>query len=103
MARAGLGVAITGGMALIVIASAVIGIGYRRGRDGPPGNRIFRDGLRSGPALCLGTPAGAVGSSRAQAGKGSGVVNAYTFLGGDSGVAGGALALALGDSPACRR
>jgi MFS family permease len=36
--------------------------GCRRGRDGPPGDRSFRDGLRSGPALCLGTPAGAVGS-----------------------------------------
>jgi hypothetical protein len=34
--------------------------------------------------------------SPAQAGQGSGVVNACTFLGGSAGVAGGAIALALG-------
>jgi hypothetical protein len=34
--------------------------------------------------------------SPAQAGQGSGVVNACTFLGGSVGVAGGAIALALG-------
>jgi MFS family permease len=34
--------------------------GYRRGRDDPLGNRVFRDGRRSGPSLCLGTPTCAV-------------------------------------------
>jgi hypothetical protein len=38
--------------------------------------------------------------SRAQAGQGSGIVNACTFLGGSCGVAGGATALALGGFPA---
>ena len=46
--------------------------------------------------LCLGATAGAGGFSPAQTGQRSGVVNACTFLGGSAGVAGGAIAIALG-------
>jgi MFS family permease len=65
-ARVGLRNAVTGGMALIAIASAVIGVATAGSGmvllaiGCPPRNRVFRDGLRAGPALCLGTPAGAV-------------------------------------------
>ena len=46
--------------------------GHRGRRDGPPGDRVFRDGHRSGRALCLGTAAGAVGSFARASGVGFG-------------------------------
>ena len=69
-ARVGLRNAMMGGMALITIASVDHRRGHRRGRLGPAGNRVFRDGRRSGRALCLGAAAGIVGSFARASGTG---------------------------------
>src|SRR4029077_7434660 len=95
-ARVGLRNAMTGGMALIAIASAVIGMAIAG--SGMVllaiGFFVMGSGLALpyalAPRLALST------LSPAQAGQGSGVVNAGTFLGGSGGVAGGAIAFALG-------
>jgi MFS family permease len=95
-ARIGLGNAMTAGMALIVIASAVIGAAVTAG-----GFVLLMIGLlamgaglalpyASAPRLALSV------LSPAQVGQGSGIVNACTFLGGSGGVAVGAIALELG-------
>ena len=78
-ARVGLRNAMTGGMALIAVASAVIGMATVGG----------------GMVLALSA------LSRAQSGQVSGVVNACTFLGGSGGVAAGAIAFTLGGSSVC--
>jgi len=95
-ARIGLRDAITGGMALIAIASAVIGMAIAGG-----GMVLLAIGfLMMGAGLALPyalAPRLALSAlSSAQAGQGSGIVNACTFLAGSSGVAGGAIALSLG-------
>jgi MFS family permease len=95
-AGVGLRNAMTGGMALIAIASAVIGIAIAGGGMVllAIGFFVMGSGLALpyalAPRLALST------LSPAQAGQGSGVVNAGTFLGGSGGVAGGAIAFALG-------
>jgi MFS family permease len=99
-ARVGLRNAMTGGMVMVVIASAVIGVAV--GRDGifplAIGFLLMGAGLAvpyaSAPRLALSA------LSPVQAGQGSGIVNACTFLGGSAGVAGGAIALDLGGFPA---
>jgi MFS family permease len=99
-ARIGVRNAMTGGMALIVIASAILGVAVTGG--GPVllaiGFLLMGGGLAvpyaSAPRLALSA------LSPAQAGQGSGIVNASTFLGGSAGVAGGAIASALGGFPA---
>ena len=59
--------------------------------------RRRKSSLRSGPARCSSKAATALSAlSPAQAGQGSGVVNACTFLGGSGGVAAGAIAFTLG-------
>jgi hypothetical protein len=83
-------------MALIAIASALIGMATAGG-----GMVLLAIGffvMGSGLALpyALAPRLALSALPRAQAGKGSGVVNACTFLAGGSGVAVGALALALG-------
>jgi MFS family permease len=95
-ARVGVRNAMTGGMALIAIASALIGMATAGG-----GMVLLAIGffvMGSGLALpyALAPRLALSALPRAQAGKGSGVVNACTFLAGGSGVAVGALALALG-------
>jgi hypothetical protein len=85
-----------GGMALIAIASAVIGVAIAGG-----GMVLLAIGffvMGSGLALpyALAPRLALSALSPAQAGQGSGIVNACTFLGGSVGVAGGAIALALG-------
>ena len=96
VARVGLRNAMAGGMALIAIASAIIGVAIA---DGGMvllaiGFFVMGAGLAvpyaSAPRLALSA------LSPAQAGQGSGIVNACTFLGGSGGVAGGAIAFALG-------
>jgi MFS family permease len=96
VARVGLRNAMAGGMALIAIASAIIGVAIA---DGGMvllaiGFFVMGTGLAvpyaSAPRLALSA------LSPAQAGQGSGIVNACTFLGGSGGVAGGAIAFALG-------
>ena len=94
--RIGLRNAITGGMALIAIASAVIGMAMTKDGMTPMilGFFVMGAGLAVpyalAPRLALSTLA------PAQAGQGSGIVNACTFLGGSVGVAGGAIAFDLG-------
>jgi predicted MFS family arabinose efflux permease len=95
-ARVGLRNAMTGGMALITIASIVIGASVAEGSLVLLAIGLFVMGAglampyASAPRLALSA------LSPAQAGQGSGIVNACTFLGGSVGVAGGAIAFALG-------
>jgi MFS family permease len=95
-ARVGLRNAMTGGMALIAIASAIMGVAV----DGGGivllaiGFLVMGAGLAVPYALAPRLALAAL--SPAQAGQGSGIVNACTFLGGSVGVAGGATASALG-------
>ncbi len=95
-ARVGLRNAITAGMALIVIASAVIAAAVAMGDIVllVIGLLAMGAGLAlpyaSAPRLALSVLA------PAQAGQGSGIVNACTFLGGSGGVAIGAIAFASG-------
>src|SRR5919109_353541 len=95
-ARVGLRNAITGGMALIAIASAIIGVAINE--DSMVllaiGFLVMGFGLAVPYALAPRLALSVL--SPAQAGQGSGVVNACTFLGGSVGVAGGATAFALG-------
>ena len=95
-ARVGLRNAMTGGMGLIVIASAVIAAAVALGDI-----VVLVVGLLAmGAALALpyaSAPRLALSVlSPGQAGQGSGVVNASTFLGGSAGVALGAIAFAAG-------
>ena len=95
-ARVGLRNAMTGGMALIVIASAVIAAAVALGDI----VLLVVGLLAMGAALALpyaSAPRLALSVlSPGQAGQGSGVVNASTFLGGSAGVALGAIAFAAG-------
>lgn len=95
-ARIGLRAAMTGAMALIAIASVIVGLAVSGG--GPIllaiGLLLMGAGLAvpyaSAPRLALSALA------PTQRGQGSGIVNACTFLAGSCGVAGGAMAFALG-------
>ena len=95
-ARLGLRNALEVGMALITIASAFIGAAVAEGSLVllSIGFLVMGAGLAmpyaSAPRLALSA------LSPAQTGQGSGIVNACTFLGGSVGVAGGAIASALG-------
>ena len=99
-ARVGLRHAMTGGMALIAIASAVIGAAVAEG--GMVLRAIGFVGRGAGLAVpyALAPRLALSALAPAQAGQGSGIINACTFLGGSCGVAGGASALALGGFPA---
>jgi MFS family permease len=99
-ARVGLRHAMTGGMALIAIASAVIGAAVAE--DGMVLLAIGFFAMGAGLAVpyALAPRLALSALSPAQAGQGSGIINACTFLGGSCGVAGGASALALGGFPA---
>jgi MFS family permease len=99
-ARLGLRNAMTAGMALIAIASAVIGVAVAGGGIVllSVGFLLMGAGLAVPYALAPRLALSAL--SPAQAGQGSGIVNACTFLGGSVGVAGGATASALGGFPA---
>ena len=95
-ARLGLRNALTVGMALITIASAVIGVAVAEGSlvllsiGFLPMGAGLAVPYASAPRLALSA------LSQAQTGQGSGIVNACTFLGGSVGVAGGAIAFAVG-------
>jgi len=92
----GLRNAMTVGMALIVIASAIIGIAITQGLMAflLVGFLVMGAGLAVPYALAPRLALSAL--PPAQVGQGSGIVNACTFLGGSAGVAGGATAFALG-------
>jgi hypothetical protein len=87
-------------MALIAIASAIIGAATVEGGMVLPaiGFLVMGAGLAVPYALAPRLALSAL--APAQAGEGSGIINACTFLGGSCGVAGGATALALGGFPA---
>jgi MFS family permease len=95
-AKIGLRNAMTGGMALIVIGSAIIGAAVAAG-----GMILFAVGfslMGAGLAVpyALAPRLALSALSPAQTGQGSGIVNACTFLAGSAGVTGGAIAFALG-------
>ena len=94
-AQVGLRNALTGGMALIAIACVIIGVAIRGGGLVllAIGFVVMGTGLAVPYALAPRLALSAL--SPAQAGQGSGIVNACTFLGGSVGVAGGAAMLAL--------
>ncbi len=94
-ARVGLRNAMTGGMALIAVASAIIGAALAGGGMAllAAGFLVMGAGLAVPYALAPRLALSAL--APAQAGQGAGIVNACTFLGGSAGVAGGAAAFAL--------
>ena len=95
-ARVGLRNAMTGGMALIAIGSAIIAVAITAGGMVllAIGFVVIGAGLAVPYALAPRLALAAL--APAQVGQGSGMVNACTFLGGSAGVAGGATAFALG-------
>jgi predicted MFS family arabinose efflux permease len=95
-ARVGLRNAMTGGMALIAIASVIIGLGIAGGGMMLLAIGFFVMGTGLAVPYALAPRLALSALSPAQAGQGSGIVNACTFLGGSAGVAGGAAAFALG-------
>jgi MFS family permease len=99
-ARIGLANAVTGGMAAIAVGSAAIGAGVIGGSAGARalGLLVTGAGLALPYALASRLALSALPADRA--GQGSGIVSACTFLGGSSGIAAGATALAVGGFPA---
>jgi MFS family permease len=94
--RVGLRNAMTGGMTLIAIGSAIIGAAVAGGGMAilTIGFLVMGTGLAVPYALAPRLALSALSPS--QVGQGSGIVNACTFLGGSAGVAGGAAAHVLG-------
>src|SRR5216684_3146171 len=99
-ARVGLRNAMTGGMALIAIASAIIGAAIAGGGMVLLAIGLFVMGAGLAVPYALAPRLALTALAPTQAGQGSGSINACTFLGGSVGVAGGATALALGGFPA---
>jgi MFS family permease len=88
--------AITGGMALIAIACGVIGAAIAAGGVVLLAIGFFVMGIGLAVPYALALRLALSALSPAQAGQGSGIVNACTFLAGSAGVAGGATAFAFG-------
>jgi MFS family permease len=99
-ARLGLRNAMTGGMALIAIASAIIGAAVAEGGMLLLAIGFFVMGAALAVPYALAPRLALSALSPEHAGQGSGIINACTFLGGSCGVAGGATASALGGFPA---
>jgi hypothetical protein len=95
-ARVGLRNAMTGGMALIAIASAIIGLAVSGGGTILLAIGFLVMGVGLAVPYALAPRLALSVLSPSQVGQGSGIVNACTFLGGCIGVAGGATALASG-------
>jgi MFS family permease len=93
--RAGLRNAMTGGMALIAIGGGVVGVAISGGGMAVLAIGFFVMGIGLAVPYALAPRLALSALSPAQAGQGSGIVNACTFLGGSAGVAGGATAFAL--------
>jgi MFS family permease len=95
-ARVGLRNAMSGGMALVAIACVITGMAVAGGGMVLLliGFLVMGAGLAVPYALAPRLALSALPSE--QTGQGSGIVNACTFLGGSGGVAGGAIAFALG-------
>jgi len=94
-ARLGLRTAMMGGMALIVLASAIIAAAVSGGGMVVLGVGFFVMGAGLAVPYALAPRLALSALPPAQAGQGSGIVNACTFLGGSVGVAGGAIAFML--------
>ena len=94
--RVGARNAMTGGMALIAIASAIIGPAVADGGTIFLVMGFFVMGAGLAVPYALAPRLALSALPPLQAGQGSGIVNACTFLGGSAGVAGGATAFALG-------
>jgi MFS family permease len=99
-ARIGLRNAMGGGMALLAIASGILAAAVAEGAMLLLAIGFFVMGAGLAVPYALAPRLALSALSPAQAGQGSGIVNACTFLGGSCGVAGGATALALGGFPA---
>jgi predicted MFS family arabinose efflux permease len=95
-ARIGLRNAMTAGMALIAIASAVIGVAVVGEGMVPLAIGFFLMGSGLALPYALAPRLALSALSPPQAGQGSGIINACTFLGGSGGVAVGAIASTLG-------
>jgi MFS family permease len=95
-AQVGLRNAMTGGMTLIAIASAIIGLAIAGDEMVLLAIGFFVMGAGLAVPYALAPQLALSALPAAQAGQGSGIVNACTFLGGSAGIAGGAAALALG-------
>ena len=95
-ARIGLRNTMTGGMALVAVAAAVIGAAVAEGSMVLLTVGFLAMGAGLAVPYALAPRLALAALSPAQAGQGSGIVNACTFLGGSTGVAGGATAFALG-------
>jgi MFS family permease len=95
-ARVGLRNVMTGGMVLIAIASATIGVAVAGGGTALLAIGLFAMGAGLALPYALAPRLALSVLSRAQAGQGSGIVNACTFLAGSAGVASSAAAFALG-------
>ena len=94
--RVGTRDAMTGGMALVAIASGLIGVAVTGGGMVLLAIGFFLMGGGLAVPYALAPRLALAALSPAQAGQGSGIINACTFLGGSAGVAGGAAAFALG-------
>ena len=94
-ARMGLRNAMTGGMVLIVIASAILAAAIAGGGMVVLGIGFFVMGAGLAVPYGLAPRLALSVLPPSQAGQGSGIVNACTFLGGSVGVAGGAIAFML--------
>jgi len=88
--------AVTGGMTLIMIACGVIGAAIAGGGMVFLAIGFFVMGIGLAVPYALAPRLALSALSPAQAGQGSGIVNACTFLAGSAGVAGGATAFAFG-------
>jgi MFS family permease len=95
-ARIGLRNAMTGGMALVAIAGAILGAAVAEGSMALLAVGFLAMGAGLAVPYALAPRLALSALSPGQAGQGSGIVNACTFLGGSTGVAGGATAFALG-------
>jgi MFS family permease len=94
--RIGTRSAMTGGMALVAIASALLGVAVAGGGLLVLALGLFLMGAGLAVPYALAPRLALAALSPEQAGQGSGIVNACTFLGGSAGVAGGAAVLAVG-------
>ena len=92
--------AMTGGIALIAIASVMIGAAIAEGGMVLLAIGFFAMGAGLAVPYALAPRLALSALAHAQAGQSSGIINACTFLGGSCGVAGGASAMALGGFPA---
>ncbi len=95
-ARVGMRNAMTGGMTLVAIASVIVGVAIAGSGMVLLAIGFFVMGAGLAVPYALAPRLALSALSPAQAGQGSGIVNACTFVGGSAGVAGGAIAFALG-------